>query len=135
MTGELGNGARYGQNEELDISFRAIADHARTVSFLAAEGLTPGNSDREYVMRRLVRRAARHGRYLGIHTAFLAQVQKGVIDAMGDAYPELRAEAKKIAEVVTAEEARFGETLDRGLELIDARTREDAIRRFPDSFR
>jgi len=120
VTAELGNGARYGQNEEFDISFRAIADHARTMSFLAAEGLTPGNSDREYVMRRIIRRAARHGRYLGIHTAFLAQVQKGVIDAMGDAYPELRAEAKKIAEVVTNEEARFGETLDRGLELIDA---------------
>ena len=120
VTGELGNGARYGQNEEFDISFRAIADHARTMSFLAAEGLTPGNSDREYVMRRIIRRAARHGRYLGIHTAFLAQVQKGVIEAMSDAYPELRAEAKKIAEVVTNEEARFGETLDRGLELIDA---------------
>ena len=71
-------------------------------------------------MRRIIRRAARHGRYLGIHSAFLAQVQKGVIDAMGDAYPELRAEAKKIAEVVTNEEVRFGETLDRGLELIDA---------------
>jgi alanyl-tRNA synthetase len=120
VTAELGNGARYGQNEEYDISFRAIADHARTMSFLAAEGLTPGNSDREYVMRRIIRRAARHGRYLGIHTAFLAQVQKGVIDAMGDAYPELRKNAKNIAEVVTSEEVRFGETLDRGLELIDA---------------
>jgi alanyl-tRNA synthetase len=120
VTAELGNGARYGQNVEFDISFRAIADHARTMSFLAAEGLTPGNSDREYVMRRIIRRAARHGRYLGIHTAFLAQVQKGVIDAMGDAYPELRQQAKQIAEVVTSEEARFGETLDRGLELIDA---------------
>src|SRR5580698_4582375 len=120
VTAELGNGARYGQNGEFDISFRAIADHARTMTFLAAEGLTPGNSDREYVMRRIIRRAARHGRYLGIHTAFLAQVQKGVIDAMGDAYPELRQQAKQIAEVVTSEEARFGETLDRGLELIDA---------------
>ncbi|HLI78397.1 MAG TPA: alanine--tRNA ligase, partial [Candidatus Binataceae bacterium] len=119
VTAELGNGARYGQNEEFDISFRAIADHARTISFLAAEGLTPGNSDREYVMRRVVRRAARHGRYLGIHGSFLAQVQKGVIDAMGEAYPELREHAKKIAEVVTNEEVRFGETLDRGLELID----------------
>ncbi len=120
VTGELGNGAKYGQDENFDISFRAIADHARTMTFLAADGLTPGNSDREYVMRRIIRRAARHGRYLGIHTAFLAQVQKGVIDAMGDAYPELREQAKKIAEVVTNEEARFGETLDRGLELIDA---------------
>ena len=119
VTAELGNGARYGQTEEFDISFRAIADHARTMSFLAAEGLTPGNNDREYVMRRIIRRAARHGRYLGIHTSFLAQVGKGVIDAMGDAYPELRTEAKKIAEVVTSEEVRFGETLDRGLELID----------------
>ena len=119
VTAEIGNGSRYGQNPEFDISYRAIADHARTMSFLAAEGLTPGNSDREYVMRRIVRRAARHGRYLGIHNPFLAQVQKGVIDAMGDAYPELREQAKKIEEVVTSEENRFGETLDRGLELIE----------------
>src|SRR5215469_12448285 len=65
--GELGNGGQYGRNPGADISFRAIADHARTMAFLVAEGIHPGNTDREYVLRRIIRRAARHGRYLGIH--------------------------------------------------------------------
>src|SRR5215469_14251790 len=117
--GELGHGGRYGQNPAADVSFRAIADHARTMAFLVAEGISPGNSDREYVLRRIIRRAARHGRYLGIHRPLLAIVNDGVVAAMGDAYPELRRQAGKIAEVITAEETRFGETLDRGLELID----------------
>ena len=117
--GELGDGARYGSKPEADISFRAIADHARTMTFLIAEGVNPGNSEREYVLRRIIRRAARHGRYLGIHRPFLAIAQQGVVDAMGDAYPEIRENAAKIAKVITEEEARFGETLDRGLELIE----------------
>src|SRR5215831_5557766 len=117
--GELGEGGHYGRNPAADVSFRAIADHARTMAFLVAEGITPGNTDREYVLRRIIRRAARHGRYLGIHRPFLAIVNDGVVAAMGDAYPELRHQAGKIAQVITAEETRFGETLDRGLELID----------------
>jgi alanyl-tRNA synthetase len=117
--GELGDGGHYGQNPAADISFRAIADHARSIAFLVAEGINPGNTDREYVLRRIIRRAARHGRYLGIHRPFLATVNDGVVAAMGDAYPELRRQAGKIAQVITAEETRFGETLDRGLELID----------------
>ncbi|HEY2524250.1 MAG TPA: alanine--tRNA ligase [Candidatus Binataceae bacterium] len=104
--------------KELDVSFRAIADHARTVAFLVAEGLAPGNTDREYVLRRIIRRAARHGRYLGIHEPFLAEVCKGVTEAMGEAYPELQKESARIGKVVTEEEARFGETLDRGLQII-----------------
>ncbi|HYA33989.1 MAG TPA: alanine--tRNA ligase [Candidatus Binataceae bacterium] len=117
---KFGAEERYGKSETIDISFRAIADHARTIAFLAAEGIFPGNSDREYVMRRIVRRAARHGRYLGIHRPFLAMAVEGVNESMGDAYPELREHAKRTADVVGQEEERFGETLDRGLELIDA---------------
>ncbi len=120
---KLGNRAKYGRDSESDVSFRAIADHARTMSFLAAEGITPGNSDREYVMRRIIRRAARHGRYLGIRRPFLALVLDGVIESMGAAYPELTSQAAKIAEVLTEEEERFGETLDRGLELIETERR------------
>ncbi|MGB8413940.1 MAG: alanine--tRNA ligase [Candidatus Binatus sp.] len=116
---KFGDKARYGKQEESDVSFRAIADHARTMTFLIADGVIPGNSDREYVLRRIIRRAARHGRYLGIHRAFLAMAHAGVVEAMGDAYPEIRAAAIKTAEVITQEESRFGETLDRGLELID----------------
>jgi alanyl-tRNA synthetase len=104
--------------EGLDVSFRAIADHARTMAFLIAEGVTPGNTDREYVLRRIIRRAARHGRYLGIREPFLAKVCQGVVEAMGNAYPELHKEAPRIEGVVTEEEERFGETLDRGLQII-----------------
>ena len=71
----------------------------------------PGNTDREYVLRRIIRRAARHGRYLGIQRPFLAQVRKGVVDAMGEAYPELKENSPKIAEVLHPRKSRFGETL------------------------
>jgi alanyl-tRNA synthetase len=116
---ELGDGRPYGKNLESDISYRAIADHARAMTFLIAEGIAPGNTDREYVLRRIIRRAARHGRYLGIHCPFLAAAHAGVVEAMGDAYPEIKKAASKTAEIITQEESRFGETLDRGLELID----------------
>ncbi|HSU89821.1 MAG TPA: alanine--tRNA ligase, partial [Sporolactobacillaceae bacterium] len=116
---EVGNGRYYSENADSDVSYRAIADHSRAISFLIAEGITPSNTDREYVLRRLIRRAARHGRYLGIHSPFLASAHAGVVEAMGDAYPELKEAARKTAEIITLEESRFGETLDRGLELID----------------
>src|SRR5271170_1382892 len=115
---KFGDNAHYGKNDESDISFRAIADHARTMTFLIADGITPGNTDREYVLRRIIRRAARHGRYLGIHRPFLAAAHAGVVEARGAAYPEIKSAAAKTAEVITQEESRFGETLDRGLELI-----------------
>ncbi len=116
---KFGDKIPYGQKEESDISFRAIADHARTMTFLISDGVIPGNTDREYVLRRIIRRAARHGRYLGIHRPFLAMAHAGVVEAMGEAYPEIKKTAAKTAEVITQEESRFGETLDRGLELID----------------
>ncbi|MGA2409657.1 MAG: alanine--tRNA ligase [Candidatus Binataceae bacterium] len=117
---QWGSGKKYGGDAASDISYRAIADHARTISFLIADSVLPGNTDREYVLRRLIRRSARHGRQLGIEEPFLAGVAGGVIEAMGSAYPELVSNAAKIRKVLTEEEARFGETLDRGLELIDS---------------
>src|SRR5215472_9318519 len=102
--------------EQHDVSFRAIADHARSIAFLIAEGLVPGNGDREYVLRRLIRRAARHGRNLGIFRPFLADVCAGVVSAMGKAYPELVVEQDRIARIITEEERRFGETVGRGTE-------------------
>ncbi len=130
---QWGHPYRYGQRfpdadanqvqEAVEVSFRAIADHARTMSFLAAEGVVPGNTDREYVMRRIIRRAARHGRYLNIKKPFLASVYEGVTAAMGAAYPELELESSRIAKVITLEEERFGETLDRGLELLNEERR------------
>ncbi|MGH7934753.1 MAG: alanine--tRNA ligase [Candidatus Binataceae bacterium] len=120
LSEEYGNGIRYGDSADADISFRAIADHARAICFLIADGLRPGNTDREYVLRRLIRRAARHGRYLGIHKPFLAAVQQGVIEAMGNAYPQLsHSQAVSTGEVVSLEEQQFNQALELGLELIE----------------
>ncbi|HEY6421367.1 MAG TPA: alanine--tRNA ligase [Candidatus Binataceae bacterium] len=116
---KFGDHARYGAGGETDVAFCVIADHARVMTFLIAEGIVPGNTDREYVLRRIIRRAARHGRYLGIRKPFLALAHEGVVEAMGDAYPEIREHAARIGAVITQEETRFGETLDRGLELLD----------------
>jgi len=111
---------KYGEGAQCDISYRAIADHARAVGFLIADGVRPGNSDRDYVLRRLIRRAVRHGRRLGIDSPFLEKVQQAVRDTMGAVYPELRTESVRIGKIVTEEEQRFSETLDRGLELLDS---------------
>jgi alanyl-tRNA synthetase len=116
---------RYGSNTESDISFRAIADHARAISFLICDGVQPGNSDREYVLRRLMRRAIRHAHKLGVPAAggslavFLFSVVQYVVDAMGDAYLELRDNKQKIITVCGDEARRFEQTLERGLQLLE----------------
>ncbi|MBE3604544.1 alanine--tRNA ligase [bacterium] len=120
-----GPNLRYGANAKSDISFRAIADHARAISFLICDGVQPGNSDREYVLRRLMRRAIRHAHKLGVPAAggslavFLFSVVQYVVDAMGDAYPELRANKRKIITVCGDEGRRFEQTLERGLQLLE----------------
>src|SRR5216684_4462105 len=116
----LNSDARYGRNAAADVSFRAIADHVRAICFLAAEGVTPGNTDREYVLRRLIRRVIRHGHFLGIKGYFLARVSQGVIEAMGRAYPELAENEARIDFALEREWELFSGTLERGLELIEA---------------
>ena len=115
-------GKKYGTDPAADISFRVIDDHARAVSFLIADGVMPSNEGRGYVLRRLLRRAARHGRLLGLKDPFLHEVAKTVLAVMGDAYPELRTEEERIREVIRMEEERFGETLERGLVLLEEET-------------
>ena len=115
-------GRKYGADPAADISFRVIDDHARAVSFLIADGVMPSNEGRGYVLRRLLRRAARHGRLIGLKEPFLHKVATTVAAVMGDAYPELRAEEQRISEVIRSEEERFGETLDRGLVLLEEAT-------------
>ena len=115
-------GKNYGVDPTADISFRVITDHARAVSFLIADGVMPSNEGRGYVLRRLLRRAARHGRLIGLEQPFLHEVAKTVATVMGDAYPELRAEEQRIREVIRTEEERFGETLEKGLALLEEAT-------------
>jgi alanyl-tRNA synthetase len=121
-TTERLTGKKYGVDPAADISFRVIDDHARAVSFLIADGVMPSNEGRGYVLRRLLRRAARHGRLIGLEQPFLHEVAKTVTDVMGDGYPELRAEEQRIREVIRSEEERFGETLEKGLALLEEAT-------------
>jgi alanyl-tRNA synthetase len=118
-TTEQISGKRYGTEPISDISFRVIADHARAVSFLIGDGVMPSNEGRGYVLRRLLRRAARHGRLIGLNEPFLHQVAATLAEIMGDAYPELRAEHQRIRNVIRTEEERFGETLEKGLVLLE----------------
>jgi alanyl-tRNA synthetase len=112
----VGNLNGYGKSQESDVSYRAIADHARAMSFLIADGLRPGNGQREYVLRRLIRRAARHARNLGVGMIdhLLASACTGVVQAMGDAYTELVTEQSTIQQVVQEEVTRFETTLVMG---------------------
>jgi alanyl-tRNA synthetase len=115
-------GKKYGLDPIADISFRVIDDHARAVSFLIADGVMPSNEGRGYVLRRLLRRAARHGRLIGLKEPFLYHVAETVAAVMGDAYPELRAAEQRIRETILTEEQRFAETLERGLVLLEDAT-------------
>ena len=121
-TTERLTGKKYGVDPTADISFRVIDDHARAVSFLITDGVMPSNEGRGYVLRRLLRRAARHGRLIGLEQPFVHEVAKTVSDVMGDAYPELRAEEQRIREVIRTEEERFRETLEKGLGLLEEAT-------------
>ncbi len=102
-----------------DVSMRVIADHARTTAFLIAEGVFPERGAREYVLRRVMRRAIRHGHRLGIKEPFLHRVALRVVDEMGDVYPELRERRDLIASISEQEEVRFRDTLERGLKMLD----------------
>jgi alanyl-tRNA synthetase len=100
---------------------RVIADHARTTAFMIAEGIMPDRTGREYVLRRVMRRAIRHGHRLGIAQPFLHQVALKVVDLMGEQYPELCQRRDMIASVSEGEEVRFRQTIERGLGLLDER--------------
>ncbi len=111
-TSQLGN--------KTDNAFRVIADHIRALTFAITDGATPSNEGRGYVLRRILRRASRFGRELDLHEPFLYKLVPVVVDCLGDAFPEIRERADYVATVIQAEEASFGRTLDRGLELFTA---------------
>src|SRR5699024_9932802 len=105
-------GAHYGENAKADISLRVITDHIRSTTFMVGDGVVPSNEGRGYVLRRLLRRAARHGRLLGIHHPFLYQVCETVIAENAFAYPELVEKKDYIIKVLKVEEERFSKTID-----------------------
>jgi len=108
-------GAPQSPDDEQDVSMRVIADHARAATFLIADGVTPSNEWRGYVLRRIMRRAMRHGRMLGLMEPFLWDVTATVVAVLGDAYPEIREQHPRVAQTVKLEEERFAETLDLGI--------------------
>jgi len=109
----------YGDNPETDISLRVIADHSRAAAFLVGDGVMPSNEERGYVLRRIMRRAIRHGVKLGMTTPFMQRTTERVINDMTDTYPELSTRRDFILKVVANEEDAFRLTLDRGLALLD----------------
>lgn len=108
----------YGQNPSSDISIRVIADHSRAATFLISDGVLPSNEGRGYVLRRIMRRAMRHGRMFGIEGPFLHRTSAVVVDLMREAYPELKETESFVSKVIRYEEERFAETLDSGLRIL-----------------
>jgi alanyl-tRNA synthetase len=112
-------GKTYGQNEKTDISIRVITDHIRSCTFMVSDGILPSNEGRGYVLRRLLRRAARHGRMLGINHPFLVDLVETVIVSSESAYPELREHDAYIKKVIGTEEASFYRTIDAGMNILN----------------
>ncbi|MFZ2418096.1 MAG: alanine--tRNA ligase, partial [Smithellaceae bacterium] len=116
------SGKTYGENTDNDVSIRVIADHSRAVTFLIGDGIMPANDGRGYVLRRILRRAARHGKMLGINKPFLNEAAMVVIGMMKYTYPDLAEKAPYITKVILNEEQRFMETLDAGLRILQEET-------------
>ena len=112
------------EQEKIDVAFRVIADHIRTLSFSIADGILPGNNDRNYVLRRILRRAVRYGRSLGFREPFFYKLVDVLAEKMGDIFPELRVRQQHVREVIQMEEEAFNRTLDNGLELFEAYVKE-----------
>lgn len=109
---------RYEEDDKKDVSLRIIADHVKSCTFMASDGIMPSNEGRGYVFRRLLRRAARHGRILGIEGNFMTKLAQVVIDLSKDGYPELEEKKDMILRVIDQEEERFANTIDKGLEIL-----------------
>ncbi|OFW57190.1 MAG: alanine--tRNA ligase [Actinobacteria bacterium RBG_16_64_13] len=136
---ELGEeiaGIRFGADPKADVALRVLADHSRAMAFLVADGVLPSNEGRGYVLRRIIRRAARFSRSAGMEPPFLGRFAERAVDLMGSAYPELHERRESILRVATTEEERFNRTLDQGLILVDeaiAKAEQEGTRAFPGS--
>ena len=105
------------EQEKIDVAFRVIGDHIRTLSFSIADGIIPGNTDRNYVLRRILRRAVRYGRTLGFQEPFFYKLVDVLVESMGDVFPEIRQRRDLVSDTIRAEEESFNKTLDRGIDL------------------
>lgn len=114
----------YQKDPKADVSIRLITDHIRSVTFMASDGIIPSNEGRGYVFRRLLRRAARHGRLLGMNECFLAELSKTVIEECKDGYPELEEKKEYILKLLTLEEEKFNKTIDQGLNILSEMEQE-----------
>ena len=112
-------GVKYKDDEKQDVSIRVITDHIRSVTFMVSDGIMPSNEGRGYVLRRLLRRAARHGRILGIEGKFLSKLCETVIEGSKDGYPELEEKRVFITKVISEEEEKFNKTIDQGLSILN----------------
>ena len=129
------SGKTYGKDSKNDISIRAITDHSRAATFMISDGIMPSNEGRGYVLRRLIRRAARHGKMLGINRPFLVEMCEAVIKENKGAYTELDEKETLIKKVLATEEAAFAKTIDQGLAIIADITKDGGVVSGEDAFR
>ncbi len=118
------SGINYGDSTKSDISIRIISDHVRATTFLLCDGVIPSNEGRGYILRRLLRRAARHGKLLGIGSEFISSVAKVVIEEYAEAYPQLLEKEDYIYKLILIEEGKFQETIDQGISILELRIEE-----------
>ena len=129
------SGKVYGKDHATDVSIRAITDHARAATFMISDGITPSNEGRGYVLRRIIRRAIRHGKLIGINRAFFMELCNIVINENKSGYPELIEKKQFIEKVITNEEASFNKTIDQGLSMLEALTKNGGMLSGEDAFK
>ncbi|MBQ3052930.1 MAG: alanine--tRNA ligase [Clostridia bacterium] len=129
------SGKKYGDDSCTDISIRAITDHARAATFMISDGIIPSNEGRGYVLRRIIRRAVRHGKLIGINRPFFMELCDAVINENKSGYPELVEKQQLITKVITNEEASFNKTIDQGLSLLNELTKNGGMLSGEDAFK
>ncbi len=129
------SGKEYGKDNSTDISIRAITDHARASTFMISDGIIPSNEGRGYVLRRIIRRAIRHGKLIGINRPFFMELCDAVINENKSGYPELVEKKELITKVITNEEASFNKTIDQGLAMLEVLTKDGGVLSGEDAFK
>ncbi len=129
------SGKEYGKDNNIDVSIRAITDHARAATFMISDGIIPSNEGRGYVLRRIIRRAVRHGKLIGINRPFFMELCDCVINENKAGYPELIEKKELITKVITNEEASFNKTIDQGLSLLEGLTANGGMLSGEDAFK